>query len=154
MKFIFLDIDGVLNNAKSRRETFAPTILDDKNLKNLQTIVDNTGAKIILISSHKDGWTGVGDKRQSEAAKYIDKKFADFNVKVFGKTETSGAFTRRGADVKEYLKENAAESFVVIDDSASDYAAEGLADNWVRPCGEDGGLTKALAKKAIKILNG
>jgi hypothetical protein len=50
-KFIFLDIDGVLNNLATLRATRDGFGLDPKCLLLLKDIVDKTGAKIVLSST-------------------------------------------------------------------------------------------------------
>ncbi len=56
MKVIFLDIDGVLNsnfwNDTHQREISDGTLIDEEKVKILATLVNRTGAKIILHS----GW--------------------------------------------------------------------------------------------------
>ena len=56
MKVIFLDIDGVLNsnfwNDTHQREISDGTLVDEEKVKILATLVNRTGAKIILHS----GW--------------------------------------------------------------------------------------------------
>ena len=55
MKVIFLDVDGVLNSQQlfEKCEDDQLISVDEDNIKNLKTIVDATGAKIVLSSS----WT-------------------------------------------------------------------------------------------------
>jgi histidinol phosphatase-like enzyme len=50
MKVIFLDVDGVLNSQQlfEKCEDDQLISVDEDNIKNLKTIVDATGAKIIL----------------------------------------------------------------------------------------------------------
>ena len=143
-KYIFFDIDGVLNNIKTVYDGKSPVIL-----KHLRKIVDGTKAKLVMISSHKDSWVkgGIG---QGEKGDYIDSKFAEFGLSVYDKT-SGGLFYKRGQGIKDYLKTHKADSFVIIDDSLCDYAEEGLKDVWVRTDGKDG-LTKAFAEQAITIL--
>ena len=45
MKVVFLDIDGVLNEAKSRSRCCGYTGVDDSKAKNLARIVKETDAK-------------------------------------------------------------------------------------------------------------
>ena len=150
-KYIFFDIDGVLNNNKTVYDGKSPVILDDKNLKNLRKVVDSTNAKLVMISSHKDSWVkgGIG---QGEKGDYIDSKFADYGLTVYDKTG-GGLFYKRGRGIKAYIKANKADGFVILDDSLCDYVEEELKDFWVRPDGANGGLTKTLVKEAITILN-
>ena len=58
MKVIFLDVDGVLNSQQlfEKCEDDQLISVDEDNIKNLKTIVDATGAKIVLSSSWRYGW--------------------------------------------------------------------------------------------------
>ena len=151
MKFIFLDIDGVLNNNKSPKTSKAVITFDAFNMKNLRRLVDLTDAKIVLISSYKDCWQK-GCNGGSVIGKTIDDAFFNYGLTIYDKTETVGDFNCRGKGIKQYVEEHETESFVIIDDSESDYKKEGFSDKWVRPNGESGGLIKPLALQAIKIL--
>ncbi|MBO4251357.1 MAG: hypothetical protein J5911_01700 [Clostridia bacterium] len=153
MKFIFLDIDGVLNNSKTHDDRKSPVLLDARNMKNLQRIVQITDAKIVLVSSYKDSWVKFTYSGQGIIGRFLVMTFAKYGLSIFDKTESTELFAGRGVGVKKYIKEHETESFVIIDDSSSDYDKEGLIDYWVRPSGEKGGLTKELAKKAIGIIS-
>ncbi len=50
-KFLFVDIDGVLNHSKSK------DAIDSECLRNLSQIIKKTDACIILISSWRHGWS-------------------------------------------------------------------------------------------------
>jgi hypothetical protein len=51
MKVIFLDIDGVLNCKKTPNPRKLPYIIDPKLLKRFESLVDRTGAKVVLSST-------------------------------------------------------------------------------------------------------
>ena len=51
MKVIFLDIDGVLNCAKTPNPRKFPYIVDRKLLARFKKLVDSTGAKVVLSST-------------------------------------------------------------------------------------------------------
>jgi hypothetical protein len=51
MKIIFLDIDGVLNCKKTFNPRKLPYIIDPKLLKCLETLLERTGAKVVLSST-------------------------------------------------------------------------------------------------------
>lgn len=54
MKIIFLDVDGVLNSVQ---DGYSIRLRTDSHLKLLQHIVKETGAKIVLSSSWRIGFT-------------------------------------------------------------------------------------------------
>ena len=56
MKVVFLDIDGVLNEEKSRSRCCGYKGIDDKKVENLAKIIKTTNAAIVLISTWKDDW--------------------------------------------------------------------------------------------------
>ena len=153
MKYFFLDIDGVLNNSKTHDDKKAPVLLDARNMKNLQRIVQITDAKIVLVSSYKDSWVKFTYSGQGIIGRFLVMTFAKYGLSIFDKTESTELFEGRGVGVKNYIKNHETESFVIIDDSTSDYILEGLADSWIQPNKETGGLTKELAQNAIGVLN-
>ena len=61
MKVIFLDVDGVLNSQQlfEKCEDDQLISVDEDNIKNLKTIVDATGAMIVLSSSWRYGCAGL-----------------------------------------------------------------------------------------------
>ena len=153
MKYIFLDIDGVLNNSRTKNAGEDLIAIDDGNVRNLKRIIKKTCAEIVLVSSWKECWDKENKDNQGDIADEIDEKLSHFGLSVYDKTE-GGVFFGRGKGVLDYVSAHDAESFVIIDDSASDYIEKGLSDRWVRTDGENGGLTSDLADKAIRILNG
>ena len=54
MKVIFLDVDGVLN---SKQDDYSIKLRTDSHLNFLRMIVKSTGAKIVLSSSWRIGFT-------------------------------------------------------------------------------------------------
>ena len=51
MKIIFLDIDGVLNCAKTKNPRKFPYVIDQRLLKRLKRLLTVTGAKVVLSST-------------------------------------------------------------------------------------------------------
>ena len=153
MKYIFLDMDGVLNNSKTKAAGKDLIAIDDGNVRNLKKIIKKTCAEIVLVSSWKECWNKKENYNQGHLADEINEKLSRFGLSVYDKTE-GGVFFGRGKGVLDYVSAHDTESFVIIDDSASDYFEKGLFDRWVRTDGENGGLTSELADKAIRILNG
>lgn len=57
-KFIFLDVDGVLNSMPYCERTGME--LNPENIRRLKEIVDTTGARIVLSSTWKQIWDNTG----------------------------------------------------------------------------------------------
>ena len=155
MKIVFLDIDGVLNCEGSRSRCAGYRGIDDKKAENLAQIVRATGAKIVLISTWKDGWRKTDKAHQGILANYLDKKLKKQGLVVFDKTRDfygEECFSR-GEGISDYLESHAVENYVILDDYQFDYDSCGLTENYVKTDNYNGGLTEELAEKAIGILN-
>lgn len=141
MKIIFLDVDGVMNNAHFHSQNE----FDGYNLACLRYIVEQTGANIVL-SSH---WR-IGETLESAKRKYF--KQYHLEDRLIGLTPFGGYSASRGSEIQYFLdnfKEDV-ESFVIIDD---DNDMLHLTSNLVQTKAFRG-LIKKEADKAIKILNG
>ena len=156
MKVVFLDIDGVLNEEKSRSRCCGYKGIDDKKVENLAKIVKATGGEIVLISTWKDDWRKTDKSRQGMMANYLDKKLKKQGLSVLDKTESvdkaSGFHLSRGEGILQYLSTHTVEKYVILDDYQFDYDGCGLTDYHVKTDNKDGGLTEELAKKTIEVL--
>ena len=157
MKVIFLDIDGVLNEEKSRSRCCGYRGIDDKKVENLAKIVKATGAKIVLVSTWKEYWQKTDKAHQGMMANYLDEKLKKQGLTVLDKTEnldrTSGQYLSRGEGILLFLSTHAVEKYVILDDYQFDYDGCGLTENYIKTDNENGGLTEELSQKAIEILN-
>jgi len=155
MKVIFLDIDGVLNEEKSRSRCCGYTGIDDKKAENLARIVEKTGAKIVLISTWKDDWRKTDKAHQGMMANYLDRKLKKQGIAVFDKTKSidgNGFHFSRGEGILQYLADNKVEKYVILDDYQFDYDRCGLTDFYIKTDAYNGGLTEELAEKAVAII--
>ena len=156
MKIIFLDIDGVLNYRDS-------DVIDERCLDNLKFILENTEARIVLISSWKhflddDILKNLREhnnqKQTEEFLKYrniLEKVFVD-KLSILDIAPDLGEY--RSDEIALWLTNNLnlnIESFVIIDDFNCDYD-KNYPNNWIRPSWFSIGLTNAMAERAIKIL--
>ena len=157
MKLIFLDIDGVLNNENTK--SCAPsgcTGIDDKLIRRLANIVSEKDEKIVLTSDWKIGWDSF-DINCSEDAKYLNRKFKKYGIKICAKTYDNHVYDRffedRGKGIHKFLEKiQNVESYVVIDDHTfTDF------DDEIMQCliltNYRAGLTDIDVEKAIGLLN-
>ena len=155
MKVVFLDIDGVLNEEKSRSRCCGYLGIDDKKVENLAKIVEETNAKIILISTWKDDWRKTYKAHQGMMANYLDKKLKKQGLVVLDKTKNidkNGFHFSRGEGILQYLADNKVEKFVILDDYQFDYDSCGLSDYYIKTDAYNGALTEGLVVEAIKLL--
>lgn len=142
MKVIFLDVDGVLNSAQ---DGYSIRLKTDSHLKLLQYIVKETGAKIVLSSSWRIGFT--------PASKNLLARFKEYGLEIMDCTpELSG--TCRGDEIRKWLDEFKTEydveQFAILDDEAN--MAEFTETNLIQT-DTNAGLQKADAVQCIRWLN-
>ncbi|MBE6727289.1 MAG: hypothetical protein E7562_01430 [Ruminococcaceae bacterium] len=150
MKFIFLDIDGVLNSQKydlSRGEDDGN--IDVTRLPLLKRIVEATNAKIVLSSSWRKAW----EKDLSlcdEIGIELNRIFLKFGIQIYDKTPVIGL---RKSEIEAYLQNNAnVESFVILDDMLLGWGDYGEFLVHTNPM-VGRGLEERHINAAIEILN-
>lgn len=158
-KLIFLDIDGVLNVetyhyleendiwvCPEAGDTEFPLLygdqpLNSRCLKNLQTLVDNTRADIVISSS----W------RILYPISSLSKMFkeAGLKINIIGQTRNLPNCIR-GQEVEDYLDNINHKKYVILDDSTDFY-------HWQKPyfvnTDPGFGLSELDVRKAMMILN-
>lgn len=154
-KIIFLDIDGVLNCNKSKIDkTIGYLGIDDDKLIKLKTIIDKTGAEIVLCSSWKEGWFPELSYKylQDNFGNLIDKKFGKFGLKIIDKTEDQGF--NRGEGIINYIKIHKIKHYAVLDDEKFDYEKLAIINKIVLTNFYGDGLDDECVNKTIFLLNG
>ena len=155
MKVIFLDIDGVLNNRRTRTKTpDGFTGISDSLCKRLRKIIESvfeeTGKKpeVVLTSSWKYLKTTEADYI------YMLSKLKKAKAIPIGITkEREGNSIKRGQGIIDYLSENhGVRQYVILDDYIFDMQDE-LMQHLVLTDEADG-LTDSDVKMAIDILKG
>ena len=177
-KYIFLDIDGVLNSEEMLNHKPFPKCrgimgIEKSKVKRLKQIVEATGAEIVLTSSWKKSFDAfkrngyrvdkydLNDLWVEELeelgyfGKYLSNKLYDQKLRV---SDTTSRYERnpnyRGNGILAYLKDHPAEAYVILDD-------ENFRDYQSRPAIQDHlvltdymtGLSDDDVEKAIKILS-
>lgn len=155
-KFIFLDIDGVLNTANYQtwRQLWGKDISDlhghlfaPSPVRNLRRLIKWTNAKIVLSSSWR--MDGLETMRQMWNERNMPGEIYNITPYVNAREYPIGT---RGVEIRKWLEEYGGESykFVIIDD-IEDFLDEQqtnvIMTNYRR------GLTLLKTMKAIIILN-
>lgn len=156
MKFLFLDIDGVLNSeyfysltASGDRslvcespslDQFCKENLDSAAIDRVIRICGETGAEIVLSSSWRLD-ENVYDRLMPSGIMIYRK-----TPSLYWKYQT---FLCRGEEIAEYLRQNPAEAYCILDDDSDMLDIQKDHFILVDSCF---GLTDSDAEKAIEIL--
>ena len=178
MKVIFLDVDGVLNteecdNAPKEGEKGSEAFLYHENtpipllkrcLNNLQCVLQQTDAKIVISSSWR-----LFPERLELLTKILEALSPSEEPVVIGITpDLSNSWSGRGEEVQAWLNQNKnCSRFVIVDDehlasferslfSEDDYSCRGLLIYTKLRGGNfcDQGLTERHSDQMIKFLSG
>lgn len=148
---IFLDVDGVLNDKKTKARSPHGFIgINGSILCYLADLVWRTGAKIILTSTWKSEWTPSGEIGLD--GRYLIKRLENVGIKIADRTVDR--IHDRGVGIRRYLDAHPEiKSWVVLDDNVfPDYQDCGIMDHLVQTSFDSGGLTEELAERAFHIL--
>ena len=183
MKIIFLDIDGVLNHQdwyKRRHNTISQEEIASKypfyefdpvSVANLNLIIDETGAKVVISSTWRHG-RSVEDlqgllNQVGFIGDVIDKTpniWAKLNVEDSGYTVPRGCaidwWLKEKGDFQrinwsqevqqEYIEHSIVKNYVILDDDSD--MLYGQREHFIKTSNSHG-LTKELTETAIKVLN-
>ena len=164
-KYIFLDIDGVLNSEHTLDQTSEhnASIICDQYLENLRYIVEKTDAKLILSSSWRVYFESTIDDPEHSYGVQLVQALAKHNLKLHNTTPfIKGQFSNeRGLEIKTYIDQHKIKNYVVIDDEKfSDFEKHLDMSRFIQTkfgdettTIEKEGLNKKIAEKAIEILN-
>ena len=167
MKAILLDIDGVLNTGDTTYEIPGTSILIDIfRLEYVKRIMEETGAKIVSVSS----LTGPIGFTKTDTSFYANTEPAQLFLDFFKKQGTEitdiiqRVHSKRQHDIDEYLENHDIESFVIIDDDVIQYDEKMRPyiiktsnipwNQMVKSMDDYDGLKEEQIEQAIRILNG
>lgn len=146
MKVLFLDIDGVLNNLEYRASiaNYYENPIDESKLSLIRSIVDRTGALIVLTSTWRLYIDECGD-----AGKRLDETFSAHGLQISSKTENFDE--ERDYEILVWLAKNKTDSYVILDDVDFNWC-ELNRGRFVK-VNDTTGITEETVEKAVKILN-
>ena len=151
MKAIFLDVDGVLNYAGCPERTpHGFTGVDPGCVRLLHSIIDPTGAVIILTSTWQTCWKN--DVPDADG-KYLVDKLAEEGLKIRDMTGRY-ALEDRALGIYEYLeKHKDIADWIVIDDEVyPGFEQYGILPHLVKTSYWSGGLKGEHVFKALDML--
>ena len=148
MKIIFLDFDGVLNyqkfvlNRNRKIRNIEPydslELLDLRKVLLVKDICNNTGAKIVVVSS----WKKMLSYRD------VEKVLKDIGLPIIGTTITKEHGTR-GKEIKDFIKEYNIKKYIVIDDEIFKDYDEEILSRLIKTFFYEDGITCENVEEAI-----
>lgn len=152
MKVIFLDIDGVLNEAGSDSRTPLKFLgIDQPKVARLKKIIDATDAKVVLVSTWKEDWDPHAKEHPIDTA-YMLNALAAEGVSLFDRTYDN--MSDRGHGIVNWLAQHPdVDQFVILDDDVfADYRTLLLTPHQVKTHFGGGGLLDKHVSRAVYIL--
>lgn len=154
MKYIFLDIDGVLNSEHSLGR------LDKVYFDKLERIIDETGAKIVISSSWRTDDVKSTIDEIIETSRYYGCAFPSKildnivgvtpKIYVYVPKSPHLEHVQRGIEIKDFLDNHYWDSYVILDDD-TDMIGEQF--KYFVHVSSDIGLSNDNVEQAIKLLN-
>ena len=155
-KIIFLDIDGVLNTAFTRKRN---EYIDDFRVKLLSDIVQQTNAKIVLTSTWRFGFkrTFFGLKPINNSTKALVEHLSKHHLKIYDILPDSPN-EQRTYDVLVYIRTHNIQKFVVIDDEEFNFQSPQFKEHFFKTefntsNEQSSGLTQKITERIIKYFN-
>ena len=148
MRVIFLDVDGVLNNNRTRTRTSDGWMFVDGYLvARLARLVHETNATVVLSSTWREDWNQEDESQNGVCFNELRDVLSEHDIEIFDRTGANRA--NRGQEIAEWLSNHEeVESFVILDDM---YDMGELIDHLIQTDGGVG-LTDEDVNDAINVL--
>jgi len=159
MKVIFLDIDGVLQVEFNKKDEWGH-LFYQPFVDNLQRIIDQTGAKIVISSTWKS--SGLNVIKDMWSARNLPGEVIDITPNEVDVVDRGYCefydMVDRGYEIQQWIDDNKPDKWVIIDDVSDMLPTQMnnfvLTQNLVDLDSYRGtGLTKSCTDKVIRILN-
>ena len=136
--YLFLDIDGVLNQLQ-------PWHIDTSCVECLKILVNKLSTKIVLTSSWRLGFTHNINYCSPQIQKLI-KVFNDFSIEIYSKTPSVNE-NNRSLEIYNFLESHKNDDYLILDDDKTLFSnSENLYIVNYRT-----GLIKKDVKKILKL---
>lgn len=170
MKYLFLDIDGVLNHedwyvhkldpiTRASYTEFWQDCFDPDCVKRVNEILAATGANLVVSSSWRF------DLHLSDIFRQVGLPTEFLKTPNIHREDEFGMsdWVDRGEEIEVFLKDHPCDAYVILDDD-KDFTEEQLKEHFVHCCCDfiqaaqerhpgETGLTERKMKEAINILN-
>jgi hypothetical protein len=117
MKYIFLDIDGVLNAPGDKN--LIEGIIDYSKLELLKELISKTNSKVIIISSRR-----IYKEDRDLLLRALDDVYNDLSFISFKMN-----YKYRKDEINYFLSNNPYEAYVILDDIDSNYTKDNIMIN-------------------------
>lgn len=160
MRYVFLDIDGVLNfvGTKEGYQNFIG--IDENNLNHFAHFMQSSNeieeTRIVLSSSWRMGVNNKGEEMPG-INKYLNERLASVGLSIYDETPMYEGFGVRGKEIMSWLIKHTdiQDSYVIIDDTLfPDFRSYGLLKNFVQTScyASNGGFGWKHERKCLEIL--
>lgn len=144
-----------LKNKKDKHNGTDMLEIDNKRVRMLKQLIDDTGAKVVLSSGWREGWRyrDLGNSVENFSVylfNRLENYFKQCGIEFYGKTKMLGI--ERGKEILSWVEKcsEPIESFVAFDDVA--YDMEAVKDNFIHTSMKTG-LLPCHIERAKQILN-
>lgn len=176
-KYLFLDIDGVLNHDewfesddyRHHQQNWRVSMFDPACVERVNRILKETGARLVVSSSWrsmsdiKDIFEGVGLPTEFDVTPYADHIYPDLDP--IKDLDNDDIRYWRGSEIKYWLEHNATKpyTYCILDDDCD--MLDEQTEHFIHTCGDrihthelylqnqGSGLTDKCVERVIKILN-
>ena len=140
MKYIFLDIDGVLNAPGDKN--LIEGIIEPNKYNLLKSLISKTKSKVVIISSRR-----LYKEDRDLLLKALDDIYADL---MFISNKLTSKY--RKDEINDFLSNNPCLNYVILDDVDCNYSEDSLMVKHYVPVDRILGFTVEDYMKALKIL--
>lgn len=141
MKYIFLDIDGVLNAPGDKN--LIEGLVEENKFNLLKKLINKTNSKIVIISSRR-----IYKEDRDLLLKALDDIYYDLSF-----ISLKMNYKYRRDEINAFLNDNPCEAYVILDDIDSNYTKDSIMINHYVPINGIIGFTNSDYEAALKILN-
>lgn len=139
-RYIFLDVDGVLNRNETEETMCGYPGIDDNLASLLKEMIERTGALVILTSTWREDKNALG---------YLKDRLSEYGVFIYDVIDGNNK-NSRAEEIGSYLSEHPEiAKYVILDDEKP---SEDLKDRWIRTALSTG-LIPSDTEAAVTILN-